>query len=134
MTKFQAGSIVFFKDIADTSRMKGRTGVRFKGHGFGVLLGEVPPFGKDPDQVALFRCLGGIGYLSFDDVGEFLGDEAGAKCVAAFEAKYFPKTEEPKEGEELPTSEEQKSLNRVTDAMEKEPSRIMDIHGKPLEQ
>lgn len=98
------GDVVFFKRAKPQSRGKAQE-VHFKGHAFGVLLGHVPPFQKDPPPEHLLRLMGTIGFLSFDDVGEFFGPEIGADAVKKFEDKYYGKVVEdpnaPKQ-EELP--------------------------------
>lgn len=82
------GDVVFFKEARDGSGRKART-MKFKGHAFGVLLGHVPPFAKDPPPEHLLRLMGTIGFVSFDDVANFLGDEQAQKCVTMFEDKYY---------------------------------------------
>lgn len=84
----QNGDVVFFKTAKKGSHRKAAE-VSFKGMGFGVLLGHVPPFQKDPPAEHLLRLMGTIGFLTFDDVAAFLGDEAAGKCVAAFHDKYY---------------------------------------------
>lgn len=111
------GDCVFFKDIRTSSRSKQSQAARFKHFGWGVLLGAIPPFGRDPNIGDVIRALGSIGYVSFDDVGEFLGDEIGAELVKKFEEKYYVQ----------PT-------NETPPIEESEPSRLVDITGKPIEQ
>lgn len=82
------GDVVFFKRAKRKSDRKEKE-IAFQGHGFGVLLGYLPPFQKDPDPAMLIRLMGSIGFMSFDDVANFLGDEFGAKCVKMFEEKYY---------------------------------------------
>lgn len=33
--------------------------------------------------------MGTVGFVSFDDIGEFFGTEIGAECVKKFEDKYW---------------------------------------------
>ena len=87
---FKNGDVVFFKSAKKGSDRKALEG-RFKGYGFGVLLGHVPPFQKDPPASELLRLMGSIGFISFDDVAEFFGNETGAQCVTKFEDKYYGK-------------------------------------------
>lgn len=82
------GNAVFFKTSQDSAGRKA-VKVQYKGYGYGIFLGHVPPFQKDPPVLVLRRQMGAIGYLTFDDVADFLGDESAAKCVATFEAKYY---------------------------------------------
>ncbi len=84
------GDIAFFKRAKKTSHRKSPE-IMFKGHAFGIILGIVPPFQKDPVESDLMRMIGTVGFLSFDDVAEFLGDVAGAECVKKFEDKYYGK-------------------------------------------
>ncbi len=76
------GDVVFFKMAQDSSHPRKSKKIQFKGMGFGVFLGHVPPFQKDPPPEHLLRLMG---------VAEFLGDEMGAKCVQMFEDKYYGK-------------------------------------------
>ncbi len=109
------GDIVFFKVAKPAShRMAPLT--QFKGHGFGILLGHVPPFQKDPPIEYVFRQLGVHGFLTFDDVGEFLGVEAAAECVRKFEDKYYGKAVADTNQAELPL----------------EPSKLVDAGGAPI--
>lgn len=84
------GDVVFFKKAKRGSGRK-MPEVQFKGYGFGVMLGHVPPFAKDPPPEHLLRLMGTIGFISFDDLAEILGDEAAQKAVLAFEDKYYGK-------------------------------------------
>ena len=78
----------------------------FKGaHGFGILLGTVPMFGKEPSPVDLLKLMGTVGFLSFDNVAEFLGDEQAEICVKKFEDKFYGKVVETKPGDVLPDPE-----------------------------
>lgn len=115
------GDVVFFKKAKASSARKSPE-VMFKGHGFGILLGHVPPFAQNPPAGYVIGQLGSIGYLSFDDVIEFLGDEAGATCVQKFEAKYLPKAPDAAQAD-LPLHGE----------MEPRPSGLIGLNGKPLE-
>jgi hypothetical protein len=118
------GDVVFFKN-AKSGSARNAPEVQFKGMGFGVLLGHVPPFQKDPPPDQLLGMMGQIGFLSFDDVGEFLGNESGAACVAKFEDKYYGKKIEQKEGEE--PIQPELPLQPPT------PSPIVGMDGAPLQ-
>jgi hypothetical protein len=127
------GDVVFFKKAKDSSARRAPE-VMFKGHGFGILLGHVPPFAKNPPAAFVIGQLGSIGYLSFDDVIEFLGQEAGATCVAKFEDKYMPKAADPN-APELPLAEQ--SMGPEHDRREDEivtpPARkLVGINGQPI--
>ena len=135
MRPIQNGDVIYFKDIKTGTR-KNAIGARFKHFGWGLLLGAIPPFGKEPQLDDLIRSMGTIGYIAFDDVGEFLGDEMGAKALAAFEAKYYKTkpVEEVKEGETPATPEAQPGEGAVPVQVETtEPSRLVNINGRPLD-
>lgn len=114
---FNNGDVVFFKK-AKKSTKRTSPEIGFKGHAFGVLLGHVPPFAKDPPPEHLLRLMGTIGFLTFDNVAEFLGDEAGQKCVKAFEDKYYGKEAQDAAPEVAPPPPE--------------PSKLVDQTGAPL--
>lgn len=140
------GDVVFFKKAKKDSRRK--TGeVQFKGHGFGILLGHVPPFAKDPPPNELFKMIGSVGFLTFDDVGEFFGNEVGAECVKKFEDKYYGKllpgfNEDgtPKinpDGTPVPSKEHLEMVRQRLEALEaarlQKPTGLVDTKGQPLE-
>lgn len=92
VTRINVGDVVFFKEVTKTCNFKRDLKLSFKGGtGFGVMLGVVAPFGKMPTDRLLLILMGQAGYISFDDVLAFLGDELGRKCVKMFEDKYYPK-------------------------------------------
>jgi len=111
------GDVVYFKKAKHSSKIKDKTEITFKGMGFGVLLGHVPPFQKDPPASHLLKLMGTIGFLTFDDVAEFLGDEMGSKCVKAFEDKYY--------GKLIPASE------AVVEVEPEQSSSLVDENGAP---
>lgn len=115
------GDVVFFKRAKASSARK-TPEVQFQGHGFAVLLGHVPPFQKDPPPEHLLRLLGTIGFMSFDDVGEFFGPEIGAEAVKKFEDKYYGKPLDP-------NAPKQEELPLETN----EPSKIVDSSGAPIQ-
>lgn len=84
------GDVVFFKQCS--REMAKEKLIAFKGGwGFAVMLGIVPPFGKPPIEAQLMALMGSAGYMAFDDVANFLGEEQGKLCVKMFEEKYYPK-------------------------------------------
>jgi hypothetical protein len=85
---FRSADIVYFKTAKNGSHRKAN-GCTFKGHGFGMFLGHVPIFGKDPSPHDLLKLIGACGFLTFDDVADFLGDDLARKCVAEYEKKYY---------------------------------------------
>jgi hypothetical protein len=112
------GDVVFFKEAREGSGRKART-MKFKGHAFGVLLGHVPPFAKDPPPEHLLRLMGTIGFVSFDDVAAFLGDENAQKCVTMFEDKYYGKAAQDAAPEVAPEEAAQ-------------PSGLLGADGQPM--
>lgn len=109
---FKLGDIVFFKTAKRGTKRSIPEG-KFNGHGFGVLLGFVPPFAKDPLQSQVRPMMGNVGYITFDDVAEFFGDEIGKQCVEKFLEKYAPKPDPA--------------------AHPPEPPKILGPDGKPLQ-
>lgn len=98
---FRSGDIVYFKECRNGSRPKKSQGARFKGHGIGMFLGHVGPFEKDPSGEDCIKLVGACGFLTFDDVAEFLGDEQAKLCVDRYEKKYYTeKAPEVKSGSE----------------------------------
>jgi len=106
------GDVIYFKKAKEHPTRKSIE-LEFKGHAFGILLGHVPPFAQEPPKDHVVRLLGSIGYLSFDDVGEFLGNEVGADVVKKFEEKYYA---QPTQQQELPLA----------------PSGLVDTSGAPI--
>lgn len=95
--KFQPGDAVYFKRIKETSLPHGRY-QEFKGcHGFGILLGTVPENQPDPPQIYLNAVMSQLGWVTFDDVKQALGDETLQKVLAFVMEKYFEKPKEPPE-------------------------------------
>lgn len=110
---------VFFSNTMKKGSNRKAPQYAVKGHAFGVLLGIVPPFQKDPQQHEVSRLLGTVGLLMFDDVADFLGNEAGAKCIKMFEDKYY--------GKEMPPDTEVIEVPN-------EGSALVDAQGAPLEK
>lgn len=88
MMEIRNGDCVFFKTAKKSSKRKAAE-IKFKGHGFGIFLGHVPEFQKDPPAEHLFRLMGTVGFLTFDNVGEFLGPAMAEVCIKKFEEKYW---------------------------------------------
>ncbi len=98
------GDLVYFKKakISPHSKVNGNEYV-FTGHGFGVLMGEVP-LGRMIRQEDVLALMGTVGYVRFDDVIEFLGAEIADTLITKFKAKYDviqPEPEAPKTKIEL---------------------------------
>lgn len=118
------GDAVFFK-VAKKNSDRKTPEFRFQGHAFGILLGHISLFQKDPSREHLVKLLGAAGFLSFDDVGEFLGEENGTACAVAFEDKYWGKK----------VDESQSELPFESDAQqipESRPSGLVDLRGSEI--
>jgi hypothetical protein len=85
---FKPGDVVFFSEARRSSRKKSE-GVRTPGSFFGVLLGMVPRMMPDPPASHLMCLMGSAGFLSFDDVFEFLGPEQSGKLLSFWQRKYY---------------------------------------------
>lgn len=84
------GDLVFFKKAKRTTSLESPV-VEFKGYGFGLMLGHVPAFEPEPPAAHLLRMMGTLGFISFDDLGEFLGPSISAAIIKQFEDKYYGK-------------------------------------------
>lgn len=115
----KTGDVVFFKKAKNSAHHKAQE-VLFKGHAFGVMLGHVPPFAANPTTALVLAQLGTIGFISFDDIGEFLGPDTVKTLVQKFEEKYSQKPVQ----QELPLESSQATP---------EPTGIVDTSGSPLE-
>lgn len=115
------GNIVYFQKCSVTLKKEGKI-VGFKGHGFGVMLGIVPTGAPEPPLLILPRLLGESGYLSFDDVIAFFGEEVGKECVEKFKDKYYGKVVLPEDGE-----------IDIEGRQVKNALRLVDSSGKPME-
>ncbi len=101
---YRPGDIVYFRYARKNTNLK-QPVAQFKGHGFGMFMGHVPPGAPEPHPLILIRQMAASGFISFDDVIEFLGKETGDLVVKKCTEKYWPesvvKSEEPSQ-EELP--------------------------------
>lgn len=107
MAILNPGDVVFFKKCTKLPTKRAQE-IGFKGgHAFGVMLGVVAPFAPPPTEKILMPLMGHAGYISFDDVGNFLGEEQAKLCIKKFEDKYYPKiiVPPPKPALILPPSE-----------------------------
>jgi hypothetical protein len=147
---FKMGNVVYFKEAAK-GVAKSALRAKAQGHFFGILLGYVPPFQKEPPVSHMLRIMGEAGFLSFDDVGEILGDKVAAEVVRKFELKYYGRTSEANAFEKLPLKtrikqwwkrkpekpeheelpEAAKEEKRHSDLVDSR-SRLIDTNGRPL--
>lgn len=119
------GEIVFFRRCKRSSKRKAAE-MELQGHGFGVFLGHVPPFVKDPEDWELLRMMGQAGFISFDDVRAFLGEETLKDLLTKFTKTYYGRNQE-----EL--MEEAKSrIQAVKQLKEQKASGLVDASGKPV--
>lgn len=84
------GDIVFFKECKKELKINSIK-AKFKGHGFGVMLGAVPQGTGEPTIKQTMALIGQVGFLLFDDISEFIGIEQTEICMKKFEEKYYPK-------------------------------------------
>lgn len=116
----QVGDIVFFNK-AKTKPVKSAREIKFTGHGFGIMLGMVPSMCITPPPAHhIFKLLGTCGFLTFDDVAEFLGEDQAKLCIEKFEKKYYNESE--LKETPAPKAEPQEI---------KEESKILDPTGAP---
>jgi len=87
--KITPGSVVFFKRAKSIAHGGKKKEFEFAGHGYGVILGLVPPGAPPPPIEIIIANLGAIGYGKLDDIKEFLGDEASELFQSRWQAKYM---------------------------------------------
>lgn len=80
------GEIVFFKKVSSCTTLR-----KFDSQIFGIMLGRLAPGQKPPKPEQLFQLIGNIGFVSFDDVIEFLGPENTNILMEKFKDKYYGK-------------------------------------------
>lgn len=104
------GDIVFFREAKRSSQ--NAIGFRFKGHGYALLLGEVPMLQADPPESHILRVIGSIGFFCFDDLKNFFDEKTQNEFLEKFKAKYYP-----------PASAIVKDRTKL----------LLDQNGKPME-
>jgi hypothetical protein len=112
------GRVIYFPVCRTTSKPTAPM-MTFNGIGFGVFLGVVPPRFPEPTPAMVPQLMATIGYVAFEDVIEFLGDDAFKTVEEKFRAKY-----EPPAGEETAESAEPPAMP--------EPPRLVGVDGKPI--
>ena len=115
---FKPGAVVYFKECRRGSTKKADA-MRTKGYGFGVLLGVVPPFQKEPDGPTVLRLLASVGFVAVDEIIELLGKEAGDEFIRKFEQKYYGQTSAEQAVQEAPPPEPPKP-------------QLVGVDGRPL--
>lgn len=122
------GDAVFFKRAKESSDLDAKF-IEFSGHGFGVFLGAMPLELRDPTPQVLVQIMGSIGFCSFDDVMEFIGEEQGHIVLKKFEEKYNPVlTEEQKKAEMQAATRPQAPV-----IAQRAVKKIIGLDGKPIE-
>lgn len=81
------GVVVYFKTFKASTRKRSPE-MKFQGYGYGILLGMVPPFVKDPDTIFVLDSLAKAGYVRLDHVQEVIGVEAAQVLCDGIQAKY----------------------------------------------
>lgn len=125
---FKVGDIAYFKKARKTTGRKGVEGI-FKGYGIGVFMGHVPPGRQDLMAHQVRPIFAQIGFVSFDDVSEFLGEKACAEVLKKFEAKYYEPQKDDKQPE-LPLEGAQPEGGKIIEI--KRPTAIVGLNGKPF--
>lgn len=108
------GMVVYFDEVKRAPHRKALK-LKFRGHGFGIMLGVVPEFKKEPTRDQVVALLASVGFVLLDDVADFLGDEVAATFTEKFYVKY--ETTKPEESA----------------IVEPEPSKLVGLNGQPLE-
>lgn len=109
----QFGDVIYFKKCRKKPNTQNLE-IQFKGFGIAMVLGEMPPNKKGLPQEHLMPMMGQAGFISFDDIGEFLGEDVLKTVIQKFEAKHS--------GEKL-IQEPKKTI---------EDAQILDINGKTI--
>lgn len=91
--KLACGDVVFFKHCTRTNRPT-KDSWAFKGSGFGIFFGALPPLSTEPTESDVISCMAAIGFVSFDDVAEHLGEEIFTDLVVKMEAKIKKQRED----------------------------------------
>lgn len=107
------GSVVFFNGCKKSTKQNSEPFI-FKGHGFGVFLGVVPTNVKEPAREQMDGLLAGIGWVSFENVAELLGEEQFDLLAKKFQEKYglepLPEDEKMPENPPAPIAEPELTL------------------------
>ena len=82
------GDLIYVQQFKNSP--KDKMSVQFnKGRGMALLLGQHHDHVPEPTPHHLFTMIGRIGFLSFDDLKEFLGPELALQAIEKFELKYY---------------------------------------------
>lgn len=83
----KSGTIVFFKKFHTSVRPQSPL-IGCQGFGYGIMLGHLKNGVPHPPAHVLQSQIGEAGYISFDDVKEFIGEEHLKTCLAKHLEKY----------------------------------------------
>jgi hypothetical protein len=95
------GDIGFFKNCKRTTKHTSPE-LGFKGYGFGLFLGVVPAFGREPTVDEIMALLSKVGFISFDDIGRLMGAENLLEILKKIEEVQLKLIEEAKEKAHAP--------------------------------
>ena len=91
-SSFKVGNFFFFKKARRSLEISAED-ENFSGHGVGLFLGENPPgFKGGVNMKSFIQVMGSLGFISFDDITEFLGKDKTDELFKRFEGKYYPPT------------------------------------------
>lgn len=100
----KSGDVLYFKRGKRQPLPNGPQ-IEFNGHACGIFLCEIPPFRRPPILLDFLRILGTVGYIRFEDLKEFYGEEFLQELSKKFVEKYYPKIPGAVSVEESPKSE-----------------------------
>ena len=95
------GGVVFF-NVCKKSTRPGSEPMVINGHGFGVFLGVVLSLTEEPTNEMLDPILANLGWVSFDHVAEFLGEEQCKILLDKLAEKYGLEAGKPDEAPPKP--------------------------------
>lgn len=119
------GQVVYFNGCKKNT--KNSEPFIFKGHGFGVFLGVVPHNVREPAREQMDGLLAGIGWVSFENVAELLGEEQFDLLAAKFQEKYG--LEPMPEGEKMPDAPAPMAEPVIALPPEKQ---LLGANGRPI--
>jgi hypothetical protein len=90
--RLKQGDIAFFREIKLEPRRNAKD-IKFTNgiFGFGLMLGAHAPGMAPLTENSFMTLMGQCGFLSFDNLKEFIGEEEMNICIKKFQDKYHPK-------------------------------------------
>ncbi len=122
----EPGGVVFFPACKKTPKPNSQTLV-FQGHGFGIFLGIVPTGMEMPSRAQMDPLLSAVGWVSFENVAEMLGEDQFEILATKFREKYG--LEEVPEGEEMSDAPAPRATPEIALPEER---KLIGLDGKPL--